>query len=72
MKGFSQKWYRWIEQIVSEGSVGVKVNDELDHIFQTKKGLRQGDPLSLVLFNVMVNILRSSSRDPKAKTLSGA
>jgi hypothetical protein len=33
MKGFSQKWGRWIEQIVW-GGVSVKVNDELGHFFQ--------------------------------------
>ena len=46
MKGFSCKWCQWIDQIVSGGSVCVKINDELGHFFQTKKGLRQGDPLS--------------------------
>ena len=39
------------EHIVTGGSVGVKVNDELGYFFQTKKGLRRGDPLSPVLFN---------------------
>jgi hypothetical protein len=40
MKGFSEKWCRWIEQIVLGGSVSVKVNNELDRFIQTKKGLR--------------------------------
>ena len=31
-----------IKSIVTGGSVGVKVNDELGYFFQTKKGLRQG------------------------------
>jgi hypothetical protein len=29
MKGFSQKWCTWVQSIVSEGDVGVKVNDEI-------------------------------------------
>lgn len=45
MKGFSPVWwYKWIDEIVSGGSVSVKVNDEVRLFFHTKKGLRQGDP----------------------------
>jgi hypothetical protein len=44
MKGFDQKWCDLISYFVEGGSVGVKVNDNIDHYFQTKKGLRQGSP----------------------------
>lgn len=33
MKGFSQKWCRWIKGMVTRGSVGVKVNDGIGHYF---------------------------------------
>jgi hypothetical protein len=36
MKGFSSKCCSWIEQAVSKGIVGVKVNK--GHNFQIKKG----------------------------------
>jgi len=57
MKGFSPKWCRWIESFVSGGSVGIKVNDDIGHYFQTKKGLRQGDSMSPILFNIIADML---------------
>jgi hypothetical protein len=57
MKGFSSKWCHWIEQFVTKGSVGIKVNDDIGRYFQTKKSLKQGDPLSPMLFNIVEDML---------------
>jgi hypothetical protein len=57
MKGFDSKWCKLIEQFIKGGSVGIKVNDDIGHYFQTRKGLRQGDPLSSMLFNIVADIL---------------
>ena len=37
MKGFSQKWYTWVEQFMQGRNVNIKVNDQLGSYFQTKK-----------------------------------
>jgi hypothetical protein len=57
MKGFSPVWCKWIEEVVRRGSVGIKVNEETGHNFQTSKGLGQGDPLSPILFNLVADML---------------
>jgi hypothetical protein len=50
MKGFYPKWCKWVHEFVSKGSVGIRVNDAIEDNFQTVKGLRQGEPLSPLLF----------------------
>jgi len=57
MKGFSEKWCHWIQSFTEGGNANIKVNDQLGFYFQTKKGLRQADPLSPILFNIVVDML---------------
>jgi hypothetical protein len=57
MKGFSPEWCELVASYVQGGSVGVKVNDDIGHYFQTRKRLRQDDPLSPILFNIVADML---------------
>jgi hypothetical protein len=57
MKGFSSQWCNWIDTIIQGGHVGIKISDQVGPKFQTKKGLHQGDPLSPLLFNIVVDML---------------
>jgi hypothetical protein len=33
------KWCKWIQEFISHGSVGIRVNEDIGHYFQTRKGL---------------------------------
>ncbi|WVZ95111.1 hypothetical protein U9M48_040913 [Paspalum notatum var. saurae] len=57
MKGFSHTWCDWIRSFVQGGNVAINVNGQNGSFFQTMKGLRQGDPLSPILFNVVEDML---------------
>jgi hypothetical protein len=56
MKGFDPKWCKWIQELISCGRVGIRVNEDIGHYFQTRNGLLQGDPLYPILFNIVADI----------------
>jgi hypothetical protein len=57
MKDFSNEWRALINKFVFGESVAIKVNVHIGRYFQTKKGLRQGDLLFSMLFNIIVDML---------------
>jgi hypothetical protein len=67
MKDFSPTWCRWIASFMEGGHVGVKINDQVGQNFQTKKGVRQWDPLSPIFFNIVVDMLPILMRRAKSQ-----
>jgi hypothetical protein len=56
-KNFPPKWLEWMKQIIEGGRVGININGEDGQFFNTYKGLRQGDPLSPLMFNLVSDTL---------------
>jgi hypothetical protein len=55
-RGFGQRWISWVLSLVRGGSISIRVNDENNHYFKAGKCLRQGDPLSPLMFNLVVDV----------------
>lgn len=64
-KGFPDLWISWVIQSVKGGRVCINVNGNRGEYFRTYQGLRQGDPLSPFLFNLVADALEALI--PKAK-----
>jgi hypothetical protein len=64
-KNFPPKWLEWMKQIIEGGRVAININGEDGQFFNTHKGLRQGDPLSPLMFNLVSDTLATMFENAK-------
>jgi len=54
--GFGERWITWIRHYVSSTSFAILVNGSPIDFFSTSRGLRQGDPISPLLFLLVIEV----------------
>jgi hypothetical protein len=64
-KGFGPKWLKWTTMIMELGTSFVLLNGVHCKSFHCKRGVRQGEPLSPILFVLVANLLRTIINKPK-------
>ena len=67
--GFCYRWIRWIEGCLSSMSISVLANGSPTEEFTPKRGLRQGDPLAPLLFNIAAEGINGLMREAIEKRI---
>lgn len=66
---FDEKWHDWIKLCMCNAKVAVLVNSEPTKWIKTKRGVRQGDPLSPLLCLLVAECLARMTKDALSNNL---
>jgi hypothetical protein len=64
---FPPKFYNTIKALYTNAETVVMINGEISESFIVIRGVRQGDPLSCLLFNLAIELLACLLRDSEIK-----
>jgi hypothetical protein len=66
--GFSRRWMNWISILLSTASTKVLVNGRPGRRIAHARGLRQGDPISPMIFIIVMEVLNSLIREANQRS----
>jgi hypothetical protein len=68
-KGLLDKWLSWMNSIFRSGTSAMLLNGVPGDVLHCKRGVRQGDPLSLLLFVLVADFLQTFLNSAKDRGL---
>ena len=68
-RGFGPRWIRWISLLLRTASTQVLINGSAGVRFWHGRGLRQGDPLSPLLFVIVMDVLGAMFKEAERRAV---